>query len=70
LFLLQTLELLQLAFFFLLFAKLIKFLLFFELFRTKCKDINCGLGEAGINAYRFLLLQPHPLLILHQERVP
>jgi len=67
---LQTLELLQLALFFLLFTKLVKFLLFFELFQTKCKDINWGLAEAGINAYRFLLFQPHPLLILHQKRMP
>ncbi len=69
-FFLQALELLQLAFFFLLFAKLVKFLLFFKLFRSECKGINCSLGEAGINAYRSLLFQPHPLLILHQERVP
>lgn len=37
LFLLQTLEFLQLAFFFFLFAKLVEFLLFFQLFRTSVR---------------------------------
>lgn len=48
-FLLETLEFLQLPFFLLLLAKLVELLLLFE---------------------SFLLLEPDPLLILKQERVP
>jgi len=37
---LQTLELLQLAFFLFLFSELIEFLLFFELLQSGCEDMG------------------------------
>ena len=67
--LLHALKLLQLPLFLFLLPQLVKFLLLFELCDREM--INNVLYYADDDeTYRFLFLEPDPLLILQQERVP
>ena len=66
---LHPLQLLWLPLLLLLLAELIKLLLLLELCTRKLISIALK-KEDNDKTYRFLLLEPDPLLILQQERVP
>lgn len=66
---LKSLQLLQLSFFLLLLAKLVELLLLFELVALMW-GVNTNTNGKKNATHSLLLLDPHPLLVFEQERVP